>query len=46
MENQNIQENVKSGYADIVKRNTKKPLLFNIFQCCDPTEIANDIGKY
>lgn len=45
MSNKQIQENVKSGYADIVKRNTKKTFLLNIFQCCDPKEIANDIGK-
>lgn len=45
MSNKQIQENVKSGYADIVKRNTKNPFLSNIFQCCDPKEIANDIGK-
>ena len=45
MNNEEIQKNVKSGYADIVKRNTKKSFLPNIFQCCDPKEIASDIGK-
>ncbi len=45
MSHKQIQENVKSGYADIVKRNTKKPFLSNIFQCCDQKEIANDIGE-
>jgi arsenite methyltransferase len=45
MENQNFQENVKSGYADIVKRNTKKSIIPNLFKCCDPKEIANEIGK-
>ncbi len=45
MSNNQIQENVKSGYADIVKRNTKRSFLSNIFQCCDPKEIASDIGK-
>jgi arsenite methyltransferase len=45
MSNNQIQENVKSGYADIVRRNTKKPFLSNIFQCCDPKEIAVNIGK-
>lgn len=45
MNNEQIQNNVKSGYADIVKRNTKKSFLPNIFQCCDPKEIATDIGK-
>ena len=45
MNNEQIQKNVKSGYADIVKRNTKKSFLPNIFQCCDPKEIATNIGK-
>jgi len=45
MANNQIQDNVKSGYASILKRNTKKPLLVSIFQCCDPQEIASDIGK-
>ncbi len=45
MENEQIQNNVKSGYADIVKRNTKKSFLPNFFQCCDRKEIATDIGK-
>jgi arsenite methyltransferase len=45
MDNEQIQKNVKSGYADIVKRNTKKSFLPNIFQCCDPKEIATQIGK-
>jgi arsenite methyltransferase len=45
MNNEKIQKNVKSGYANIVKRNTKKSFLPNIFQCCDPKEIATDIGK-
>jgi arsenite methyltransferase len=45
MNNEQIQKNVKSGYADIVKRTTKKPFLSNIFQCCDPKAIATDIGK-
>ncbi len=45
MSNKQIQENVKRGYSNIVKRNTKKPFLSNIFHCCDHKEIANDIGK-
>jgi len=45
MSNQQIQENVKSGYADILKRYTKKSFLSNVFQCCDPQEIANEIGE-
>lgn len=45
MENEQIQKNVKIGYADIVNRNTKKSFLPKMFQCCDPKEIASDIGK-
>lgn len=45
MDNEQIQKNVKSGYADIVKRSTKKSFLPNIFQCCDPKAIATDIGR-
>ena len=45
MNSEQIQKNVKSGYAGIVKRNTKKSFLPNFFQCCDPKEIAADIGK-
>jgi arsenite methyltransferase len=45
MNNEQLQQNVKSGYANIVKRNTKKSFLPKIFQCCDPKEIAADIGK-
>ncbi|MBK8878381.1 MAG: arsenite methyltransferase [Haliscomenobacter sp.] len=45
MSNDLIQQNVKSGYAAIVKRNTKKSFLSNFFQCCDPKEIATEIGK-
>ncbi len=45
MKNDQTQQNVKRGYADIVKRNTKKTFLPNIFQCCDSKEIAVDIGK-
>jgi SAM-dependent methyltransferase len=45
MNNEKIQKNVKSGYANILKRNTRRSFLPNIFQCCDPKEIATDIGK-
>lgn len=45
MDGEQIQTIVKSGYADIVKRNTKKSFLPKMFQCCDPKEIAADIGK-
>jgi arsenite methyltransferase len=44
MDNEQIQKNVKSGYAEIVKRSTKKSFLPNIFQCCDPKKMATDIG--
>lgn len=45
MNHEQIKNNVKSGYADILKRNTKKSFIPNIFQCCNPKEIAADIGK-
>jgi arsenite methyltransferase len=45
MDNQQIQQHVKVGYASIVKRNTKKSFLPKVFQCCDPREVAADIGK-
>jgi SAM-dependent methyltransferase len=45
MNNEKIQKNVKSGYANILTRNTRRSFLPNIFQCCDPKEIATDIGK-
>ncbi len=45
MNKEQIHKNVKSGYAEIVKRNTKKSFLPRIFQCCDPKELASDIGK-
>jgi arsenite methyltransferase len=45
MDSEQIQKSVKSGYADIVKRNAKKSFLPNIFQCCDPKEISTAIGK-
>ncbi|MBK8517079.1 MAG: arsenite methyltransferase [Saprospiraceae bacterium] len=45
MNHQEVQNNVKRGYAEIVKRNTKKSFLPNIFQCCDPRGMATEIGK-
>lgn len=45
MNQDQIKENVKKGYADIVKRNTKKSFLPAVFKCCDPKEMASNIGK-
>lgn len=45
MDNQQIQKNVRDGYADIVKQKTKKTFLPSVFQCCDAKEMAADIGK-
>lgn len=45
MKNEELQKNVKAGYADIVKRTTKKSLLPKLFQCCDPKEMATAIGQ-
>lgn len=39
------QDNVKTGYAEIVKRNTKKTFFPSLFQCCDSKELAADIGR-
>ncbi len=45
MEINQLQKNVKNGYAKILKRNTKKSFLPNFFQCCDSKELAAEIGK-
>lgn len=45
MNNEKIKQNVKSGYADIVKHNSKKSFLSNFLQCCSPKKIASDISK-
>ncbi|MBK8044875.1 MAG: arsenite methyltransferase [Haliscomenobacter sp.] len=45
MKKEVLRANVQKGYAGIVKRNTKKSLLTRFFPCCDPKEIATDIGK-
>lgn len=45
MNKDQILDNVKTGYAGILKRSTKKNYLCNFFGCCDPVDIANEIGK-
>ena len=45
MKDEQIQQKVIRGYADIVKRNTKKSFFPSMFQCCDPKGMAADIGK-
>jgi SAM-dependent methyltransferase len=45
MDNDQIKKNVKSGYADIVRRSTKTNMLSKFFQCCDPQEVTADIGR-
>lgn len=48
MDNYQIQENVKSGYADIVKRSNRAKLIPSFFSCCDikgmVKEISHNIG--
>jgi arsenite methyltransferase len=45
MDHQEIKKNIRTGYAEIAKRNSKKSFLGSLFQCCDPQQIATDIGK-
>ncbi len=45
MNNDKNLKNVKSGYSAILKRNTKKSYLSNLFSCCDPSDVANEIAK-
>ena len=45
MNNEQIKQNVKKGYADIVKRNTKKSFLPKFLQCCDTKAFVADVSK-
>jgi len=45
MESTKTKLNVKKGYANIVKRNTKKGFFPSLFTCCDVKEAANIIGE-
>lgn len=45
MNNEQIRQNVKRGYADIVKRSTKKSFLPSFLQCCDPKEMVTNVSK-
>jgi arsenite methyltransferase len=45
MKNEQIKENVKTGYAAIVNRSTKKSFLPAIFQCCDPKGMVADVSR-
>lgn len=40
-----FKQNVKKGYADIVKRNTKNKFLPSFLQCCDPKLFVEDVSK-
>jgi len=40
-----LKDNVKTGYADILKRNTNKSVLSKFFKCCDPSEVAQEIAQ-
>jgi SAM-dependent methyltransferase len=44
MDNEQIQKNVKKGYADIVKRSKKANFMSSFFSCCDTKGIVKDIS--
>lgn len=45
MNDEQIKQNVKKGYADIVRRNTKKNFLPKFLQCCDTKAFVADVSK-
>jgi arsenite methyltransferase len=45
MNNEQVKQNVKKGYADIVKRSNKKKFLPTFLQCCDPKTLVVDVSK-
>lgn len=45
MKSEKIHEEVKRGYARIVKQNTQKSVLPKIFTCCNSKDLVVDIGK-
>ena len=45
MNNEQIKENVKSGYAKILQRNSKSRFLPKFLQCCDSDAFVADIGR-
>lgn len=45
MNNEQVKQNVKKGYAEIVKRSNKKSLLPTFLQCCDPKTLVVDVSK-
>ena len=45
MNNEQVKQNVKKGYAEIVKRSNKKNLLPTFLQCCDPKTLVVDVSK-
>jgi arsenite methyltransferase len=45
MNNNPIIENVKKGYAGILKRRSKKPFYKSMVPCCKDAPQANEIGK-
>ncbi|HLF52924.1 arsenite methyltransferase [Flavobacterium sp.] len=45
MNNDQIKQNVKKGYADILTRNTKKSFLPSFLQCCDPKEMVANVSN-
>jgi hypothetical protein len=40
-----VKQNVKKGYADIVRRSSKKKFLPSFLQCCNTKQIVIDVSK-
>jgi arsenite methyltransferase len=45
MNNEQIKENVKKGYAELLNRKTKKSFLPSFFQCCDTKAFVEGVSK-
>jgi arsenite methyltransferase len=45
MQDQDLKQIIKAGYAAILNRNTKKSFLPKFLQCCNPQEMAVDVSR-
>ncbi len=45
MTTEQVKQNVKKGYAELVNRKTKKSFLPSFFQCCDTKAFVEDVSK-
>jgi len=45
MNKEQFKENVKSGYATILKNVTEKSITSPLFQCCNPKDITKEVGR-